>query len=310
MCYRSLLFGFLSVFACVNTSLGDVIVVGDSTAITGPAYVGCSSDTLYGWGSLLAGNGVTDTIVNESISGASTRSYYQNSPGAPLSVPPVDMGIGVPHWDSVLNGDGMATSGIQAGDTVVIALGINDQDFVGADPNKSTTLGAMGTYQAFLNLYVDQILARGATPVLVTPAHNFGYSGGVFNFAGANREFADPYNRAEIIRNVVAPATMSRPAIDVIDLEQHTFDVFSANAIDVPGTYGACDGDVVHLSEFGANNQAAFIASQLNAIAVPEPSAFLCLATSALLVAGSRWRRAMGRQNRCRNLGLPFFGGF
>lgn len=59
------------------------------------------------------------------------------------------MGIGVPHWDSELNGDGMATSGIQAGDTVVIALGINDQDFVGADPNKSTTLGAMGTYQAF-----------------------------------------------------------------------------------------------------------------------------------------------------------------
>ena len=274
----------------------DIFVLGDSTATTTAQACG----THHGWAdSLVAAGLLLSPVNNEAISGASSRSFYQNAPGAPLTTPPTANSMGgVPQWSDVV---GM----LSADDFVLIGFGINDQVISSsptpAQANKQTTLTE---YRDFLNLYVDQTLSAGATPILVTPPHNFQFD---LEGTGAFIPSPDRILRADVMRDEVAPASGSRSAIDVIDLEQYTLNTYDLDVAsgataehglltsdDVFARYLACTGDFIHLSDSGALDHAQFIADEMNDIliargaAIPEPSAFLLLAFCALLRASKQ----------------------
>jgi lysophospholipase L1-like esterase len=115
-----------------------IYVAGDSTAAT---YAAAESPRA-GWGQalpLFLRPGTT--VVNEALSGASSKSF-------------ADLG----RLDRIL-------VAIQPGDTLLISFGHNDEK--AEDPARYTE--PRTTFQAYLRRYVDGARAAGAHPVLVTP---------------------------------------------------------------------------------------------------------------------------------------------
>ncbi|MCZ2835966.1 pectinesterase family protein [Modestobacter sp. VKM Ac-2985] len=114
-----------------------VFVIGDSTASVYQANEGPRT----GWGQAL-GLFTTEnaTVVDYAKSGASSKDYY-------------DSGL----FDRTL-------AEIQPGDFLLISFGHNDQK----DDDPSRYTDPYGTYQEYLQRYIDGARAAGATPVLVT----------------------------------------------------------------------------------------------------------------------------------------------
>ncbi|MQA33381.1 pectin esterase, partial [Modestobacter roseus] len=114
-----------------------VFVIGDSTASVYQANEGPRT----GWGQAL-GLFTTEnaTVVDYAKSGASSKDYF-------------DRGL----FDRTL-------AEIQPGDYLLISFGHNDEK--ADDPSRYTD--PYGTYQEYLQKYIDGARAKGATPVLVT----------------------------------------------------------------------------------------------------------------------------------------------
>lgn len=114
-----------------------LVVAGDSTA---SAY-GPDRYPRSGWGQLLPDFLVADvTVLNRAVSGRSTRSFR-------------DQGL----WDALL-------AELQSGDRVLIQFGHNDQKR--EDPARFSD---SVEFAARLAAFVDDVRARGAKPVLLTP---------------------------------------------------------------------------------------------------------------------------------------------
>ncbi|MGY2067595.1 pectinesterase family protein, partial [Blastococcus sp. SYSU DS0619] len=116
----------------------NVFVIGDSTA----SVYQSNEAPRTGWGQAL-GLFTTEnaTVIDYAKSGASSKDYY-------------DSGL----FDRTL-------AEIQPGDYLLISFGHNDEK--DDDPTRYTD--PYGTYQEYLQRYIDGARAAGATPVLVTP---------------------------------------------------------------------------------------------------------------------------------------------
>lgn len=120
-------------------------VIGDSTA----ASYGSNVYPLTGWAQVL-GDYFTDnvTVNDDAISGESSKTFYE--------IPP--------HWQATI-------SEVQAGDYVMIQFGHNDEKQSGTsevDTSQTLYTSANGTYKEYLGKFIDESIAKGATPILVT----------------------------------------------------------------------------------------------------------------------------------------------
>ncbi len=122
-----------------------VHVIGDSTA----AAYDSSVYPLTGWAQVL-GDYFTEniTVNDDAISGESSKTFYE--------IPA--------HWQTTL-------SEVSAGDYVMIQFGHNDEKSSGTsmvDTTKTLYTSPNGTYKEYLRKYIDETVAKGATPILVT----------------------------------------------------------------------------------------------------------------------------------------------
>lgn len=125
-----------------------IFLIGDSTVCNWSSV----EYPYAGWGSYL-GNHIPDAeIVNCARAGESSVTY-KNTPW---------------EWNYVKNH-------IKSGDYALIQLAIND-----AIPNKVENATPKETYKENLKYYIDELQAKGAIPVLVTPQIKMVYANGIF----------------------------------------------------------------------------------------------------------------------------------
>jgi lysophospholipase L1-like esterase len=198
-----------------------VYLIGDSTASTYDADVYPRT----GWGQVLQNFFTTAcaTIDNRARSGRSSKSFYDEGLWAPVS------------------------SALAVGDILLIQFGHNDEKTDdaarGTDP--------FTTFQDYLSIYLDETLAKGATPILLTPINRNKWSGTVVNDTHGDYSVS--------IRELAA----SR-GVALVDMTQLTKDYFEKLGPDAtsdlfmnldPGQYpNYPDGnsDDTHLREAGA----------------------------------------------------------
>jgi len=118
----------------VNTP--SLYLLGDSVC----AFYDSYSFWQQGWGTHIEPLFTSDLIVrNVAVGGRSTKTFREN------------------HWDDVY-------AGVKYGDYVMINFGLNDIGSIAS--GKGTSLE---DYEMYLNLYCDEIKAKGATPILISP---------------------------------------------------------------------------------------------------------------------------------------------
>lgn len=153
-----------------------VFIAGDSTA---QSYRE-SYAPQQGWGYYL-GNYVTSdvTVANHAIAGRSSKSFYDNG-----------------RLTTILNA-------MKSGDFLLICFGIND----GASSNAeryapvcgSVQNAAEGSFEYYIKFYIEGTLAKGATPILLSPPLSIKnqqqpFSAGYRNIDSAMKMLADYYD--------------------------------------------------------------------------------------------------------------------
>jgi len=128
----------------------DVITITDIEYITPALYLlgdsvcaHYNSDNFWqqGWGDhIMSLFGEDITIINKAIGGKSSKTYRENP------------------WENLYYD-------VKYGDYVMINFGLNDYYNI-SETGKGTSLK---DYEMYLNLYCDEIKAKGATPILISP---------------------------------------------------------------------------------------------------------------------------------------------
>ena len=129
------------VFGITGQAAGQVrvLIVGDSTVSSYPV-----GSPKRGWGQMIPGFFDEQvTFENRAKSGRSTKTFIAEG-----------------LWRNTLDS-------LQSGDYVLIQFGHNDSH----NPDNPEATDADGDYQTYLQQFIDETRARGATPVLVTPMH-------------------------------------------------------------------------------------------------------------------------------------------
>ncbi|MCD6498052.1 MAG: rhamnogalacturonan acetylesterase [Deltaproteobacteria bacterium] len=164
-----------------------VWLVGDSTVAPNS-----------GWGDSLQRYIIDQaTVYNRGRSGRSSKSYYEE-----------DDNYWSEHPDAVLNH-------LVAGDYVLIQFGHNDEkeeEYRHTDPG--TAPEYQGTFRDYLELYIVETRARGATPILITPVSRM-----VFDTDGSHRRTHGNYPAATI-------KVAEDKAVVVLDLELRSHEIF------------------------------------------------------------------------------------
>ena len=165
--------------ASMSVSAKKVHTIGDSTM----AYYDAATTITRGWG-MFFGNFLTNgwTSANYARGGRDARQGYNEL------------------WQT-------AKSSVEAGDYVIVQFAHNDEMFNGIDneelaayyTSKGETLtDSRGTtptttYKAFLKKICDEVVAKGATPILVGPACRFWWTGTEIRRAGRH-DLGDNYD--------------------------------------------------------------------------------------------------------------------
>jgi DNA sulfur modification protein DndE len=156
----------------------DIFLAGDSTCASYKA----ERAPLTGWGQLLPQFCTADVkVVNSAMSGTSTKSFR-------------DVGF----WDKMI-------ARVKAGDFVVIQFGHNNRS---KDPKRGTT---MEQFSLDITKFVQEVKAKGASAILVTPIQERKFAKG---------EFVGGKDLPEYARRIREIAATEK--IPVIDLNEAT----------------------------------------------------------------------------------------
>lgn len=122
-----------------STRKAKLYVIGDSTA-------SIYAENVYprtGWAQVLQDFFLADSVevVDKAASGRSSRSFFDEG-----------------RWTPIKND-------LKPGDYVIIQFGHNDEKT--SDASRGTLPGS--TFEHFLSIYIDDAIAKGATPILATP---------------------------------------------------------------------------------------------------------------------------------------------
>ena len=160
---------FLLMLPCMSVSAKKVHTIGDSTMANYD-----ETTITRGWG-MYFGNFLTNgwTSVNYAKGGRDARQGYTEL------------------WQNAKNN-------VEAGDYVIVQFAHNDEMFNGVDHDElAAYLSSKGeaisdtrgtnpstTYKEFLKKICDEVVAKGATPVLVGPACRFWWTNGEIRRSG------------------------------------------------------------------------------------------------------------------------------
>ncbi|MBN2167281.1 MAG: hypothetical protein JW717_13475 [Marinilabiliaceae bacterium] len=195
-----------------------------------------------GWGMMFQQFFTPDVIINNRAkSGASSKSFYQESP----------------YWATV-------KTQINSGDYVFIQFAHNDEKNGGldgdtvrkyTDPNadyRGTT--AQVTYKTYLKAYINETRALGATPVLVTPICRKYFSGGTITRKG-HHDLGGDYNLPETDHTHDYVYAMKQVAtemsVELIDLTSLTKNMFEAYGDAACTSLLFCTDDSTHPNAMG-----------------------------------------------------------
>jgi hypothetical protein len=228
-----------------------VWIAGDSTVMTYPANntYGNNGANLEGWGQELGSLFSSKvTINNQAIGGRSVAffmwtvvtdsagAYQCDSQGAPMFELTNGNKMDASQWAKI-------KSGIKAGDFLLIQFGTNDEThdcprFV------STT-----DFETDLGFMADTVIAKGATPIFVTPMGHRTLTGTKFN------NTLLPYANA-----MKAEATTK--SLEVVDLNLRSGEYYEVvgNAFLTSNIF---DGGTTHFIKAGAVEMATLIAGEL-----------------------------------------------
>ena len=223
------------------SSAANIVLIGDSTLAPRAETVKLGS-----WGdalkpSLAPGNG----IINRAVGGRTVRSTK-------------------PGWAKSL-------ALISKGDFVIIQFGIND-----ASPNPKKLVGA-DEFKKTLAKFADDVLAKGATPVICSPVANAGYgkipkTGATFSLTKSRRTYGD-----------YAKAVAAEKKLDYVDMTALTaaalskLDREAALALYVGETKkkdGASTFDTTHPAKAGAKRFAELFIADVKARKLPVAKLF------------------------------------
>ncbi len=180
---------------------------------------------------------INDTnYSNHAIAGRSSKSFYDN--GRP---------------DTILNQ-------IQAGDYLLVQFGINDGAFNKAErhaPNCGTVPGTDGSFEFYIAKYIEGALAKGATPILITPPLSLKNRSGS-SFVTSYTNYTD---------SVKKPSAYYK--VPYIDLNGLMVDHYNQIGYDTAYTYHMCvtgSTDMTHFTETGANAVAGLVANAIKGL--------------------------------------------
>lgn len=148
-----------------------VWMAGDST-MAGGATTTCNACPC-GWGSQfdpLFNSNVT--VVNDAVGGLTIQTWlYQgvSSTADANGECPLSNTAFTSRWTDMLS----ATSGMKAGDYLIIQFGINDGD------NSCPKHVGETKYEGYLNIMAQAAIARGVVPILLTPVSAIGCTGSI-----------------------------------------------------------------------------------------------------------------------------------
>ena len=213
-----------------------IYIAGDSTVQSYNA----SYAPQQGWGYYLQSylNGVT--VSNQSIAGRSSKSFYDNG-----------------RLDTILGT-------IKSGDYLMVQFAINDADYTKSE-RYAPVCGKVqnpdnGSFEFYMEKYIEGAKAKGATPILVTTVLGLkAYSNGRFvnsydNYCKAMKDMASYYN------------------IPCIDLNSLMVNHYNSIGYDAAYKYHMCStgtSDMTHFTETGANVVAGIVANALKGINLP-----------------------------------------
>lgn len=215
-----------------------VYIAGDSTVQSYRA----SYAPQQGWGYYLQNYFTTGVAVsNQAIAGRSSKSFYDNG-----------------RLDAIL-------STIKKGDFLMVQFAINDSSANNAE-RYAPVCGKVqnpteGSYEFYIEKYVEGAIKKGATPILVTTVIGMkAYSNGKFvnsytNYCQAMKNIADYYK------------------IPCIDLNSLMVSHYNSIGYDAAYKYHLCGAvsgstDMTHFTETGANAVAGLVANAVKGLNV------------------------------------------
>lgn len=200
-------------------------IAGDSTAADG-------EDEYYprkGWGQVLGRYfGTNLDIENHATSGESSKSFMDGHDGFHDG-----------YWEDI-------ETQLQPGDFVIIQFGHNDnkpEDWRATDP--------WTTYQDYLTLYVNETIAKGATPILASPVERDYWTGSEITDTHDDYPEAMAALASELDCDFVDLTTLSKAHFEDIG-ESKTPNIFMVLPAGVWPNYPAGSTDHTHFQENGA----------------------------------------------------------
>lgn len=224
-----------------------VHTIGDSTM----AEYDPSSTDKRGWCQMLQQFLDADyvTVNNRGKSGASSKSFYKESAYWQTIEPNIAAGdyvfIQFAHNDE--------KNGGYDGDTIIAQKQAAGESTSGVDYRGTT---ASGTFKMFIRRYIDETLARGGHPVIVTPICRKYFSGSKAIRRNGMHDLGDSfgvpesdntYDYAQSLRDVAAEYNLP-----VIDLTLLTRDLYLSYGESYCTTNLFCSGDNTHPAALGA----------------------------------------------------------
>lgn len=202
-----------------------IAMIGDST-MASYAQPPADRPTLTGWGQVFGACFREEvTVVNHAASGRSSKSFLREG-----------------RWEKVLR---------EKPDFIFVQFGHNDQ------PGKGDrTTDPDGDYSENLRRYIDEAIAAGARPVLVTPVARR-----IFD-QGRARTSLTPY--AEATKRVAA-----EKKVPLVDLHAMSFRIFDERGDAATADWSASTSDRTHFSRLGALEIAKLVAFSLPQTAPP-----------------------------------------
>ena len=228
-----------------------LFLVGNSTMRNGT--LGNGSNGQWGWGYFCHEwfDESRVTVENHALGGTSPRTFYRQL------------------WSDVLKG-------VQAGDYVVLELGHNDNGPIDEGRARSSIPPALGndsllvtikesgrqemvyTFRGYIRRFVNEIRAKGATPILLTLTPRNAYTDDAHTIIDRKLTTFTPWLHA-------LADELNTPLIDLNDI--------SATKLEKFGTWKAdyhFFGDKIHSSAFGARMNAASFAEGLEMCTDPQ----------------------------------------
>lgn len=227
----SLLLGGLSFI--LHDKKPTIFLVGDSTMANKPT----DDNPERGWGQMFP-EFITDEveIQNHAVNGRSTKSFINER-----------------RWDTVMNR-------LREGDFVMIQFGHNDSKV--EDSNRSAPAHTL--YRDNLIRFVNEVRAKGATPILITPVMRRKFD--------ADGKFVDQHGDYPLVVKEVA----GMMKVMLIDLHKSSEALIVLEGVEnskrlflniPPGhfkNYKGKEEDNTHFSEYGASCMASLVCKSIN----------------------------------------------